>query len=104
MSLHNNLNLADWSLLPEPCPRLLPEPRSPHYQEKKRSALFQVDGMNDLESEDSEEEGFGFDEKEEEVGEEMSKEGGNEAGQREGRVRGKDQRNQLTALRSRAVR
>ena len=46
--------------------------------------------MDDLESEDSEEEGFGYDEEEEEVGEEMSEEGGNEAGQREGRVRGKD--------------
>jgi hypothetical protein len=87
MSLHNNLNLADWPLLPEP---RLPEPRRPHYQEKKRAALFQVDGMDDLESEDSEEEGFGYDEEEEEVGEEMSEEGGNEAGQREGRVRGKD--------------
>ena len=45
--------------------------------------------MDDLKSEDSEEEGFGYD-GEEEVGEEMSEEGGNEAGQREGRVRGKD--------------
>ena len=77
MSLHNNLNLADWPLLPEPRPRLLPEPclpepRRPHYQEKKRAALFQVGGMDDLKSEDSKEEGFGYDEEEEEVGEEMS--------------------------------
>ena len=47
--------------------------------------------MHNLESENSEEEGFGYDEEEKEVGgEEMSEEGGNEAGQREGRVRGKD--------------
>ena len=46
--------------------------------------------MGDLESKNSEYEGFGYDEEEEEVGEEMSEEGRNEAGQREGRVRGKD--------------
>ena len=90
MSLHNNLYLGDWPLLPEPRQRLLPEPRRPHYQEKKRAALFQVGGMDDLKSEDSKEEVFGYDEEEEEVGEEMSEEGGNEAGQREGRLRGKD--------------
>ena len=46
--------------------------------------------MDDLKIEDCKEEGFGYDEEEEEVGEEMSEEGGNEAGQREGRLRGKD--------------
>ena len=42
--------------------------------------------MEDLKSE----EGFGYNEEEEEVGEEMSEEGGNEADRREGRVREKD--------------
>ena len=47
--------------------------------------------MEDLKSEDSEEEGFGYnEEEEEEVGEEISEEGGNEADRREGRVREKD--------------
>ena len=49
--------------------------------------------MNDQESEESEEEGFGYDEEEEEVGEEIStegEEGGTGAGQREARVRGRD--------------
>lgn len=90
MSLPTHLNLADWPLLPEPRPHhpLLPDSCRTHYKEKE-AALCQVDGMNDQESE---EEGFGYDEEEEEeVGEEIStegKEGGTGAGQNVGRVKG----------------
>ena len=87
MSLPTNLNLADWPLLPEPRPLrpLLTEPCRPHCKEKE-AALCQVDGMND--QEESEEDGFGYDDEEEEVGEEIStegEEGGTGACQREAR-------------------